>query len=86
VSACNCGCRSIGLEITSPAPPAPTPPDATLDYHFAFGAYGTSRAGNLVAVNVHVLHGRLSELEIWDGGDRPFGSTGETPELNTLEY
>jgi len=86
VSECNCGCHSVGLKANRSAPPAPRPDDETssLDCYFAFGAMGQSADGLDVAVNLHVVEGYMVELEIWDGSDRPFGSPGAMPELQSL--
>jgi hypothetical protein len=79
VSACDCGCKSIGLE------PAEDAPDADAGN----GAYGLTADGNSstgvdVKVTLHVVFGRMTELEIWDGSMRDGDSQGELPDVSTL--
>lgn len=90
VSECDCGCRSIGLEPAVSAPHAkPGPETETFgrDDYFLLVTEGQSLEGNRVQLLLHVLEGRMVELEIWDGAGRSSGmSRGETPEFETLEH
>jgi hypothetical protein len=81
VSACDCGCRSIGLEPARDAPSAEARNGA-----YELGADGTSSAGGDVEVTLHVVLGRITELEIWDGAFTDGKSRGELPEIRTLQY
>lgn len=90
VSECDCGCRSIGLEPAASAPPAEAGPESETfgrDDYFLLEAEGESLEGNRVELFLHVVEGRMVELEIWDGAERTSGmSRGETPEFETLEH
>jgi len=81
VSACDCGCKSVGLE------PARDAPDADAgDGAYGLSADGTSPTGTDVEVTLHVVFGRLTELEIWDGSMTESESRGELPDISTLRY
>jgi hypothetical protein len=90
VSVCDCGCRSIGVGTDDSCPRAhPDPRMDTYwrDDYFTIEAQGTSKSGNDVVLVLHVMDGRMIELEIWDGPTEPDGrSRGEVPELATLRY
>lgn len=57
VGTCRCGCSSVQLQ----APPLPGLPG-----HRAVGATGRGPAGQPVDVVLHLVDGRLHELEIFD--------------------
>jgi hypothetical protein len=80
VSTCECGCRSIGLQ------PADAAPDPRGDAAFALTADGVTPTGREIELTLHVVFGRMSELEIWDGSDGQGESRGELPDLATLRY
>jgi hypothetical protein len=90
ISECDCGCRSIGLEPALSAPPAQPGKAAETfgrDDYFVLSNRGRSAQGNDVALILHVIEGRMVELEIWDAAERPSGkSRGEVPELATLRH
>jgi hypothetical protein len=81
VSACDCGCRSVGVEPDEAAPSAPYEADAV-----SLTADGTSPTGTRVEVTLHVVFGRMTELEIWDGGLTQGVSNGELPDVKTLRH
>jgi hypothetical protein len=88
VAECDCGCRSVVLE-----PPRQTPsasivhPVLKRTDWAPLTAWGQTSSGTEIEVTVHVLNGRLSELEIWDGVSSTHGeSRGELPDLETLEH
>lgn len=70
VSACSCGCPSVGLHTDAPD----LPPDVArrlvepgLHDVVMLTAYGTNAAGDGVQVTLHVIAGTVEELEIWPG-------------------
>jgi hypothetical protein len=88
ISHCDCGCRSIILQTD----------EATSTAHFAddelpYGradaipitAWGVSDSGTEIEVTLHVIFGRMHELEIWDGWDSG-KSKGEFPDPETLQW
>jgi hypothetical protein len=87
VGECDCGCRSVAL---APAPDAPSaavvPHDHPRTDWIPLTAWGQSPAGTEIEVTVHVVDGRLHELEIWDGWASGGKSTGELPDLETLRH
>jgi hypothetical protein len=87
VSECDCGCRSVGLEPHAAAPSARyTAEDSVYgrDDYIGIRARGRSEAGTEIEVTLHVVHGRMAELEIWDGAQTGGRSRGELPELDSL--
>jgi len=81
------------LDRTRPAPSAPSarpgPRTETFgrDDYFVLGAEGVSAEGNPVVLTLHVMEGRMIELEIWDGAEQASGkSAGEVPELASLRH
>jgi hypothetical protein len=89
LSACDCGCRSVGLRPDPTVPDAPyTAEDSYVgrDDYIGLTADGLSAAGTDVEVTLHVIFGRMTELEIWDGSDRGGESRGELPDVATLRY
>ena len=89
VSVCDCGCRSVGLRPDPALPDAPyTAEDSSVDSDDYIGltADGVSTAGTDVEVTLHVIFGRMTELEIWDGSDRGGESRCELPGVATLEH
>jgi hypothetical protein len=72
VSECSCGCPSIGLASEGPAvSPAIMRQlsDADRDDWLEINAWGENVEGKVVQVNLHLVNGRLHELEIWSGWD-----------------
>ena len=93
VARCDCGCRSVVLK------PDPATPTATFSAHEVsikgspseavvyITAYGESQEGISVQVTLHVIGGRLDELEIWDGWlDLDGKSNGAVPDAATLSW
>jgi hypothetical protein len=67
---CRCGCSSVRLRPTAPAVPAePSTPDR--DDHLALVRSGRTLDGHDVEVVLHLVHGRVHELEVFDtvGGE-----------------
>jgi hypothetical protein len=81
VSACDCGCKSVGLEPAVDAPEADAGNGA-----YGLTADGTSPSGVDVEVTLHVVFGQIYELEIWDGSMTNGESRGEVPDNSTLRY
>jgi hypothetical protein len=81
VSACDCGCKSVGLEPTQDTPDADAGNGA-----YGLTADGTSSTGVDVEVTLHVIFGRLTELEVWDGALLDGESRGELPDVETLVH
>jgi hypothetical protein len=81
VSACDCGCRSVGLEAARDAPEAEVRTGA-----YGLTSDGTSPTGLDVEVTLHVVSGRIYELEIWDGAALDGKSRGELPQVETLVH
>ena len=89
VFVCDCGCRSVGLRPDPAVPDAPyTAKDSYVgsDTYIGLTADGLSAEGTDVEVTLHVISGRMTELEIWDGSDRGGESRGELPDIATLRY
>jgi hypothetical protein len=89
VSACDCGCRSVGLKPDAATPSAPyTAEDSPAgnDGYIGLSAEGLSPTGTDVEVTLHIVCGRMTELEIWDGAFTQEKSTGELPVLKTLHH
>src|SRR5438067_11741044 len=70
IAECSCGCPSIGLHTDGPVviPDvlrrlSPVGRDDVLDVT----AYATNRKGREVEITLHIVFGRLEELEIWAG-------------------
>jgi hypothetical protein len=86
VATCSCGCPSVDLEVPPGVPAAPLnsdDPDVRNSEDASFIARATSPDGREVNVILHVIAGRLVELEIWAGmygGDR----RTELPDVSTL--
>ncbi len=71
VAVCRCGCSSVRLRINTR--PVPQEPSARLssmngwsDY-FSVTADGRGPNGEVVAVALHVVSGRIEELEVFAG-------------------
>jgi Domain of unknown function (DUF6984) len=78
VGMCDCGCRSVGLRNDEGSPRAPGSADVV-----QITAHGRAADGTFVEVTLHVIHGRIAELEIWDG---TFDEThGAMPDPETLQ-
>jgi len=72
VSVCSCGCPSVGLRSDGPALPSDVVrqlSDVGRDDAFALSAWGVNDEGRDVEVTLHVVLGRLEELEVWAGWD-----------------
>lgn len=72
VATCSCGCPSVWIE-TEPSAPAfvYTQAPAGTPGHVALTAY-QRKARGITEVTLHVVNGRMFELEIWSGyGVRP---------------
>lgn len=72
---CSCGCSSVWLDVDPQTPAAQFRPDETTSSRtdwVPLSAY-QRKAKWPVEVTLHVVQGRLHELEIWDGryGVRP---------------
>ncbi len=83
VAECSCGCPSVWLEVNDSAPSVSfdeaETPDGRTD-HVALAAREKGETG-FPEVTLHVVHGRLFELEVWAGyGVRPRLNIGD------LEY
>jgi hypothetical protein len=82
-SVCSCGCPSVWLSVDPSAPSAEYSADETPDGrtdHVALTAFQRKSRGTTEAT-LHVVNGRLFELEIWAGeGVRP------RVDLSKLEY
>src|SRR5262245_58508108 len=81
VSVCDCGCRSVGVR---PGSNAPDVPYTAKRPYFGLTAHGRSATATDVGVTLHVVSGRMTELEIWDGFLTD--SQGELPDLATLRH
>jgi hypothetical protein len=89
ISVCDCGCRSVALRPDAAFPDAPyTAEDSYIgrDDYIGLTADGVSAAGTNVEVTLHVIFGRVTELEIWDGSTTGGESRGELPDVATLRY
>jgi hypothetical protein len=66
---CRCGCSSVRLRSNGPAiPPARVAQlsDHERDDFFRVQAFSNDPAQELVSVELHVQHGRVEELEVYD--------------------
>jgi hypothetical protein len=71
-AACTCGCPSIGLSTTAPPiteDAAKQLSDVGRENYFAASAWGTDSTGRDVRLLLHVIDGKVAELEIWSGWD-----------------
>ena len=85
---CSCGCPSVVLDVTDDAPAARLDPDHPEVRHGqdrSITAEGTAPDGRAVDVILHVIAGRIVELEIWAG---TFGGDPRTelPDAATLTF
>ena len=85
----SCGCPSILLAVPDDAPLArldPTDPATRYGEYLAIQTSGTRRDGRSLDVTLHVLGGRLVELEVW--GDDVCGAqpTVELPDVSTITF
>ncbi|MFL5914824.1 MAG: hypothetical protein ACJ752_04200 [Gaiellaceae bacterium] len=73
VAECSCGCPSVGLEVDQSVPSVSFDPAETPDGRTDHVALTARRSGTeLPEVTLHLIHGRLFELEVWAGyGIRP---------------
>jgi len=72
VSECACGCPSIGLTTTGPALSDEAMlrlSDNSRGDSCEIRAWGQNAEGHRVQVNLHLVGGRLHELEVWAGWD-----------------
>jgi hypothetical protein len=70
VALCSCGCPSIGLHTNGPElPPGVLKQLSDTDRTdvLNLSAWGVNRGGREVEVTLHLVHGRLHELEVWAG-------------------
>ena len=70
VALCSCGCPSIGLRADGPEMPREAIKrlsDLGRDDVLNVTAWGTNRQGRKVEATLHVVFGRLVELEVWAG-------------------
>src|SRR5437899_2153262 len=83
VGQCDCGCRSVVLEADPSAPSATCGPNeiSIKPAVVHITAYGRSPDNLVVEVTLHVIDGRIDELEIWDGE-----SHGAAPDPTTLRW
>jgi hypothetical protein len=67
---CRCGCSSVRLRTDGPVVPA-EPPSSGHDEHVALMGTGRTPDGHDVDVVLHLLQGRVNELEVFDtvGGE-----------------
>jgi hypothetical protein len=85
---CSCGCPSIVLDVPDDAPTArldPDHPDVRHGQDLSITAEGVAPDGRAVDVILHVIAGRVIELEIWAG---TFGGDPRTdlPDPATLSF
>jgi len=87
VGECDCGCRSVAIQTAPNSTPAPIvhPGYPRTDW-VPLTAWGRSSEGTEIEITLHVVSGRLIELEIWDAWDSDRESKGELPELATLRH
>jgi hypothetical protein len=85
IAGCSCGCPSVRLKVAREAPAltidaseSPTRDPA----YYSLTAWGRNAAGEDVQVTLHVLDGRLEELELWACREGPT----ELPPLSALRY
>ena len=72
VAQCSCGCPSVGLRTDGPVLPAELVArlsDTGSDDSLGVSAWGPNGEGRDVQVTLHVVRGRLDELEVWPGWD-----------------
>jgi hypothetical protein len=72
VAECSCGCPSVGLRADGPTLPADVVQGLSRvgrDDLLDLTARGINHEGRDVDVTLHVVLGRLAELEVWAGGD-----------------
>lgn len=85
-SECSCGCPSVGIESAGPLVPPSVMSLLSHDGRTGWAelsAWGTDDTGRRVEVNLHVVEGRLFELEVWAGWDGTSPVTS-LPELHTM--
>jgi hypothetical protein len=82
VAECSCGCPSIWLEVDQSVPSVSFDPTETPDGRTDHVALTARRSGtDFPEVTLHLVHGRLFELEVWAGyGVRP------EIDISSLEY
>ena len=85
---CRCGCPSITLETDAPelrATEMKQRSEFGRDDVLEIPAVGRNRAGKRVEVTLHVVYGRIWELEIWAGWDGGEVRT-DVPDVTTLVH
>jgi hypothetical protein len=85
IAGCSCGCPSVWLKVAqeAPTPTIDASESPTRDpSYYSVTAWGRNAAGEDVQVTLHVLDGRLDELELWAGREGPT----QLPPLSTLRY
>ena len=83
---CSCGCPSVTFAVPEDAPVARLDqqhPDVRYCADLTIERFATAPDGRCVQVNLHILGGRLFELEIWAGWLGGDPST-ELPDPSTL--
>jgi hypothetical protein len=76
VGVCSC-CPSITFVSDGPSMPGAGP--------LEIAAYGRNRSGKEIRVTLHVVDGRIDELEIWGGERDGIGKT-DLPGAHTLVF
>jgi hypothetical protein len=77
------------LEVDPSVPPAHFEPSDVVSGRtdwVSITAYGRSATGTEIEVTLHLIEGRLYELEIWDGTWTQGQSRGEMPDPATLDH
>jgi hypothetical protein len=85
---CSCGCPSVTFAVPDDAPTArldPDHPDVRHGHDISIEAEATGPDGRPLDVILHILGGRLFELEVWAGmyGRDP---ATELPNTDTLHF
>jgi hypothetical protein len=81
---CRCGCSSVRLRPAGP--PVPVEPSIPgRDHHVAVASSGRTADGHDVDVVLHLVHGRVHELEVFDtvGGEGVAAPLDDLTELTT---
>jgi hypothetical protein len=89
IGTCSCGCPSVALEVEGPAVPveiiAAHEPLGRDDYMLV-QAWGRNAAGHGIDISLHVVFGRLDELEIWARWDGKTAPDTDLPVAETLDF
>jgi hypothetical protein len=89
VGTCSCGCPSIAFEADGPL----VPEDVVVahepvgrDDYMMVEAWGRNASRHTVFVTLHVVFGRLDEMEVWARWDGKTAPETDLPPADTLDF